>query len=332
MTNRCARCIMPETAGRIVLDANGLCTACVKHQRPDAGASRSASGNRDELLRKVAQSRNQAVSSPYDAMVALSGGKDSTMALYVAVKELKLRPVAVFVDNGFCTDDIYNNVRSATERLGVDLVIYRPQLIKSLFKFLLLSRSRVYYCRICNALIDYFLRVIALQHGTPLLISGHTKGQDFLKATELFWIYRESDANLLAAIAVKPEFRLIAEMFASLALYFHKHFGSITQVAPFHYLGYEEKEILSVLTSELGYALPGISWPQGSTNCLFNFVSQSLTGNYFGYSQHEAEISALVRNGEMTRERALEIIDTPISETQIDLALAKLNLTCKDII
>jgi hypothetical protein len=227
---------------------------------------------------------------------------------------------------------MYRNVRNATEKLGVDLLIYAPQLIKNLFKHLLLSRSRVYYCRICNALIDYYLRAIALQHGIPLLITGHTKGQEFLKGTELFWIYRASDANLLRAIAGQPEFKLVADMFASLALYFHRNFGSITQVAPFHYLVYQEQEILSILTGELGYTLPGVSWPQGSTNCLFNFVSQSLTVDHFGYSQHEAEISALVRNGEMTRERALEIIETPISETQIDLALAKLNLTCKDII
>ena len=102
--------------------------------------------------------------------------------------------------------------------------------------------------------------------------------------------------------------------------------------SPFHYLIYEEQEILRVLTGELGYALPSISWPQGSTNCLFNFVSQSLTIDYFGYSQHEAEISALVRNNEMSRERALEIIETPITEKQIELALAKLNLTCKDVL
>ncbi|MCX5902363.1 MAG: phosphoadenosine phosphosulfate reductase, partial [Proteobacteria bacterium] len=258
-------------------------------------------------------------------------GKDSTMALYVTVKELELRPLAVFIDNGFCTEAMYSNVRNATDKLGVDLVIYAPQLIKNLFKHLLLSKSRVYYCRICNALIDYYLRAIARQQGIPLLITGLTKGQEFLKGTELFWIYRASDSNLLRAIAGQPEFKLVADMFTSLALYFHQHFGSITQVSPFHYLAYEEQEILRVLTEELGYALPGISWPQGSTNCLFNFVSQSLTIEYFGYSQHEAEISALVRNNEMSRERALEIIETHISEKQVKLALAKLNLTCKDV-
>jgi hypothetical protein len=321
---------MPETEGHIALDDKGICDICNKHLLLQQPGPPAVHCGMDELRKKVQDAKKNA-GSPHDALVALSGGKDSTMALYVTVKELGLRPLAVFIDNGFCSEAMYSNVRNAAEKLGIDLFIYAPQLIKKLFKHLLLSRSLVYYCRICNALIDYYLRAIALQHGIPLLITGLTKGQEFLKGTELFWIYRTSDANLLRAIAGQPEFKLVAEMFASLALYFHRHFGSITQVAPFHYLVYQEQEILSVLTGELGYTLPKVSWPQGSTNCLFNFVSQSLTVDYFGYSQHEAEISALVRNNEMSRERALEIIETPISDTQIDLALAKLNLSCKDI-
>jgi len=331
MLKRCARCVMPETEGHIALDDNGTCSICNKHLNHQQPGSPPVHGGLAELRKKV-QEVPVIEGSVYNALVALSGGKDSTMALYVTVKELQLRPLAVFIDNGFCTEAMYSNVRNATDKLGVDLLIFAPQLIKNLFKHLLLSKSRVYYCRICNALIDYYLRAIALQHRIPLLITGLTKGQEFLKGTELFWIYRASDANLLRAIDGQPEFKQVADMFASLALYFHKHFSSITQVSPFHYLAYEEKEILSVLTNELGYTLPSVSWPQGSTNCLFNFVSQSLTVDYFGYSQHEAEISALVRNGEMARERALEIIETPISEKQMELALAKLNLTHKDII
>lgn len=330
MKNRCAHCVMPETKGHIDLDDNGICNICSKHLHQHQSGSPAVKGGMEELRKKIHEVTTCA-GNDHNALVALSGGKDSTMALYVTVKELGLRPLAVFIDNGFCTESMLCNVRNAAEKLGVDLVIYAPQLIKYLFKHLLLSKSRVYYCRICNALIDYYLRAIALQHGIPLLITGLTKGQEFLKGTELFWIYRASDANLLRAIAGRAEFSLIAEMFASLALYFYKNFSSITQVAPFHYLVYEEQEILRVLTGELGYALPEISWPQGSTNCLFNFVCQSLTVDYFGYSQHEVEISALVRNNEMSRARALEIIETPISVQQMDLALAKLDLTHKDI-
>ena len=272
-----------------------------------------------------------ASTGPYNALVALSGGKDSTMALYIAVKQLGLKPLAVFIDNGFCVEAMYSNVKNATDSLGVDLLVFKPRLIKNLFRHLLKAGSRVYFCRICNGLIDYYIRAIALQHGIRLLISGHTKGQEFLKGTELFWIYRASDTALLQAIQGMPEFELVSTMFTSLALYFHRHFAALSLISPFHYLEYQEAEILATITAELGYALPEISWPAGSTNCLFNFVCQKLAVEWFGYSQHEAEISTLVRSGEMSRQRALEIIQTPITKRDLALALERIGLAPDDI-
>lgn len=321
---------MPETEGHIQLDAGGACTICVKQRQQQAKQGPATGGGLTELRRKVDGLRSSG-SGAYDALVALSGGKDSTMALYIAVKELGLTPLAVFIDNGFCVEAMYRNVQNATDSLGVDLLIFKPRLITKLFRHLLRSRSRVYYCRICNALIDYYVRTAALQHNISLLVSGHTKGQEFLKGTELFWIYRASDESLLQAIRGAAEFRLAEEMFESLARYQHRHFSSLSLISPFHYLDYKEGEILSTITAELGYGLPDVSWPKGSTNCLFNFVCQKLTVDWFGYSQHEAEISTLVRSGEMSRQRALEIIETPITQHDLDMALERIGLRAADI-
>lgn len=330
MPERCSRCVMPETQGHIQLDASGVCNLCAKHREAEAQPCRAPAEGMPELMARVDTLRGLST-GPYNALVALSGGKDSTMALYIAVKKLGLKPLAVFIDNGFCVEAMYRNVRNAADNLGVDLLVFKPRLIKDLFRHLLKTGSRVYFCRICNGLIDYYIRSIALQHGIPLILGGHTKGQEFLKGTELFWIYRASDAALLEAIKGIPEFVLVAEMFTSLALYFHRHFATLSLIAPFHYLDYEESDILATITAELGYALPETSWPEGSTNCLFNFVCQKLALEWFGYSQHEAEISTLVRSGEMTRQRALEIIETPITQRDLDLALKRIGLGPADI-
>jgi tRNA(Ile)-lysidine synthase TilS/MesJ len=217
MPVRCTQCIMPETPGRIQLDASGVCNLCAKQNGAPLGQPVQSGGGLPELLARVDGLRH-ASTGHYDSLVALSGGKDSTMALHIAVKQLGLRPLAVFIDNGFCVEAMYRNVQNAADSLGVDLFILKPQLVKNLFRHLLKSGSRVYFCRICNGLIDYYIRAIALQHGIKLLISGHTKGQEFLKGTELFWIYRASDAALLEAIKDMPEFSLEAEMFSILAL------------------------------------------------------------------------------------------------------------------
>jgi len=321
---------MPEVKGRVDLNPQGLCRTCAnppKLNAVSAGPAETGLRPLQEKVDRVAANQRGA----YDCVVGLSGGKDSTMTLYIAKKKLALNPLAVFIDNGFCSDEMYRNVRQATDVLGVDLVMFKPSLIKALFKELLLQKSKVYYCRICNALIDVYLREAAARHGVSLLLGGYTKGQDFLKGRELFWVYRTSDLALQAAVSGKPEFKTVYELFESLTQYFYENFTSIELVSPFQYLGYNEEEIVRTISTELGFRLPVVSWPAGSTNCLFNVVSQYLAVKNFGYSQHEVEISTLVRKGEMRRERALEIVETPLSREHMNLALQRIGLNCDDI-
>lgn len=49
------------------------------------------------------------------------------------------------------------------------------------------------------------------------------------------------------------------------------------------------------------------------------------------HAQHEVELSELVRSGEMTRDRALEISQSPIYEDAIEEALDKLGLKFEEI-
>ncbi len=328
---RCSICIMPEAEDHVMIDTEGVCSICRRRESVDRTDSQQPEAAGFEALQKKTDEVRTVGEAGYDSLVALSGGKDSTMTLYVARRKLGLNPLAVFVDNGFCCDEMYDNVRNATEVLGVDLIIYRPHLIKELFTHLLRTRTTVYFCRICNALIDLYVRQFAVRHGIGLLLGGHTKGQDFFQGKELFWIYRRSDRNLLQAVQGRPEFAQVFEMFESLAMYFYKNFQSVVLVPPFHYISWDEQGMIDILSRELKFKLPRISWPEGSTNCLFNVVSQHLAVRDFGYSQHEVELSMLVRNGELSRQRALQIIETPMPREHLELALEKAGLTLKDI-
>ena len=104
--------------------ACAICAQNIARQRP--GRQPAAAEGLPELMAKVDALRG-ASTGPYNALVALSGGKDSTMALHIAVKKLGLKPLAVFIDNGFCVEAMYRNVKNATDSLGVDLLIFKPQ-------------------------------------------------------------------------------------------------------------------------------------------------------------------------------------------------------------
>lgn len=115
-------------------------------------------------------------------------------------------------------------------------------------------------------------------------------------------------------------------------LYFKEHYGAIQQLSPFKFIDWNEGDILTLITEKLKWKMPKRSWPDKSSNCSFNYVSQYLAEQQFGYAQHESELSNLIRSGEINRQRALEIIETPIEGSDLTTPLEKLGLTMKDIL
>ncbi len=328
---RCSKCVMPEVDGRIVLDEKCICNCCYE----DLELCRTGEENKSygiDALKEMIQQNLTGREGKYDCMVAVSGGKDSIMCLYVAKEVLGLNPLAVFIDNGFGVPEMLHNIHSAVEKLNIDFVSFRTNELRNIFKELLLTKKPIYYCRICHEMIDIYLREIAQKYNINLLIGGYTKGQGYARTSELYWIYEESDRNTIETLIPNPQYKEIAEIVSNHAMYLYEKFDSINQINPFEYIDYDEKAIIKFLKEEFDFKSPANSWPKDSTNCLFNYVSQYLAQENFGYSQHEVEISTLIRNREMTRERGLDIIETPIPRETLEQVLAKLELTIGDVI
>jgi 3'-phosphoadenosine 5'-phosphosulfate sulfotransferase (PAPS reductase)/FAD synthetase len=321
---------MPEVEGHIQLDEKGICNICNNFQQAETNND-IQNNSYEDLIKKINRFKGDETAK-YDCAVGVSGGKDSIMTLHIAKKELNLNPLAIFIDNGFSLDEMYHNIQSATDKLGVDLVVYKANKFKEVFKFLLEMKKPVYYCRVCHALLDIYVREVADKHNIRLLLGGYTKGQEFAKSEELFWIFNESDNNVHNELLKSPQLRDTLSILDNLALYLYENYSHIGQVNPFQYIDYEKDKIIEFLTKEMDFKTPNNSWPKDSTNCAFNFVSQHLAQKYWGYSQHETEESTLIRRNEITRERALGIIETPISMERIEEVLGKIDLKYEDII
>lgn len=331
---RCSCCVMPEQKNIIELDKNGICNICNRFIETNITTGESFDNLSDEqrlniLKKKVARLKTNSI---YDCAVSVSGGKDSIMTLYIAKKVLNLNPLAIFLDNGYALDEMYDNVKNATDILGVDLTIFKTSALQEIFKDMILSKKKLYYCRVCHTLIDYHIRDICSKYNIKLVLGGYTKGQQYIKNSELFDIYKISDKNIVEIIENNPKFSYLVDLFKNQSDYFKNNFGTIVQLSPFKYIRWNEDEILDVITKELKFKLPKRSWPDKSSNCQFNYVSQYLAMKQFGFAQHEVELSELVRSKELTRNRALEIIETPIEDTDLVFALNRTNLTLKDII
>lgn len=323
---RCCKCVMPEIKGHIDLNDKGECALCSEYRNIEAENtkfdSRSSEEKKKIFLQKVKKFRSE---GKYDCMVAVSGGKDSIMTLAVA-HELGLNPLAFFVDNGFALPEMFDNIRNACDIMGIDWLTFRTTDMKRIFKVLLESRKNIYYCRVCHILLEDIIKTTCLKNGIRLILGGYTKGQSYLKQNALSWIFEESDRNTIAVLEADGSFSEYMELFSDPIKYAMKNHRGVTQISPFKYLDYNEEEIIRTLEEKYKFKLPQNSWPKHSTNCAFNQVSQYLAVQRFGYSQHETEFSDLVRSGELSRQQAENLMNTPITENDLQKALDILGL------
>lgn len=89
----CSRCILPVTPDSITFDDEGVCSHCRKYEKDfDEWERINARRAKDfEKLLEKAESLNR----PNDCLVPLSGGKDSTYAMWLCASVYKLKTLAV---------------------------------------------------------------------------------------------------------------------------------------------------------------------------------------------------------------------------------------------
>ena len=188
-------------------------------------------------------------------MVAVSGGKDSIMCLNIAKEVLGIKPLAVFIDNGFGVPEMLHNIHCAVEKMNIDFISFRSNELRNIFKELLLTKKPIYYCRICHEMIDIYLREIAQRYNIKILLGGYTKGQAYSRSSELYWIFEESDKNTIEALIPKKEYEKITEIISNHAMYLYEKFDSIYQINPFEYIDYDEKGIIKFLEDNYDFRL-----------------------------------------------------------------------------
>src|SRR5438309_1047228 len=94
---RCTRCLYNEQVPGISFDAAGVCSYCKLHDALNIEYPVGVEGRR-HLERLASTIRHAGRGKPYDVVVGVSGGCDSSYLVYMAT-ELGLRPLAVHFDN-----------------------------------------------------------------------------------------------------------------------------------------------------------------------------------------------------------------------------------------
>jgi len=109
MLVECKKCINTNENPSITFNGKGLCNVCERYL---------TNFNKDQLNQELKFLRSFIANKKYDAMVGISGGKDSTAVLYT-VKEMGFTPLAFSFEIGYTTKDMFIRAREIARKIGV---------------------------------------------------------------------------------------------------------------------------------------------------------------------------------------------------------------------
>lgn len=126
-TQRCTKCILPSNFPFITFDKDGVCNFCNNYKKKYKNFNKEQEKKNFESLLKNYKDHNYNNTS---CIFPLSGGRDSCYGLYLAVKELGLKPITFTYDWGLVTDLARRNTSRMCSALNVENIIFADNIEK----------------------------------------------------------------------------------------------------------------------------------------------------------------------------------------------------------
>ena len=167
----CKKCIQPDTRPGILFNNESICGACLwEEERKLIDWDK----RRDEL-RKIAQNAKNKSNGPYDCVIGVSGGKDSTKQAITARDELELRCLLVNYEPENITELGRQNIENLKLQ-GFDVITIRPNpnVMKKLIKYDFLKHLNP--VKATEFPLYSSTYIIAEKFKIPLIIQGENPG------------------------------------------------------------------------------------------------------------------------------------------------------------
>lgn len=302
---RCTRCLLPARVPGADLDGSGTCRPC---REQDPSHAQETETKRAEYAKDLedalAGCRGQ---GEYDALVCLSGGKDSLDLLYRLAVDYRLRVLAFTTDINI-PDVAWSNIRRTIARLGCDHLVFRPSdgFYRKLFNFILKNqeaRGAVYSLSYVYApLFEGDALRVATEKGIPLVLAGYSPGQP-----EPERMVYEFSRRLICETDWTPPALKTSDCFteAELSRFWNpRRFPDGTRfpryLAPFHAWPYDQDTTMKRVYERGLVARASHASPIRS-NYPVNWLLMYSDLKHFGYNPYAPEFAALIREGKASR-------------------------------
>ncbi len=310
---------MDDSDPAIAFDIDGLCSHCRTFDlvtregwHPDAEGSRIWAS----MLEQIRASGQR---MDYDCILGLSGGVDSSY-LAIKCKEWNLRPLVVHVDAGWNSELAVGNIEKIVKYCNFDLhtVVIDWEEMRDLQLAYLkagvanqdVPQDHVFF----SSLYHY-----ATKHGIRFILSGGNIATEGIPVPAA-WHGAAMDAINLRSIhshfGARPLRRYSTISFFQYYLWY-PFIKRMRTLRPLNYLPYNKDSAIVELEGKVGWRAYG---RKHGESLFTRFFQNYYLPTKFGYDKRLPHLSSLINSGQLTRDKALELLREPLySQAELDI-------------
>ncbi len=326
----CTRCVMDTSDPEIILDGLGVCNHCKNYDVTIKNHSISGEKGRLQFNRIAEQIKRDGIGKPYDCIIGVSGGVDSTFLAYI-VKKLGLRPLAVHLDNGWDSELAVKNIENVLNKLNIELytfVIDWEEFKDLQLAFLKASTpdSEIPTDHAIFSLLYQLADKFKIKYVLPGF-NGRTESHlpQSWSQGHYDWKYIK---NVHKRFGKLPLLTFPHATFLELAWY------RLTQrwISVLNYVDYVKKDAMMILEKELDWKYYG---GKHYESIYTRFYQGYILPKKFGFDKRRTHLSSLICSGQISREEALEELKNETYPLELqkqdrEYVIKKLGITEKD--
>lgn len=327
----CSNCVMDTTDSQIKFDEQGVCDHCQNFHDNILPNWHPDERGKQELEAIVARIKNECKNKPYDCIIGLSGGIDSSYLAYYSKEVLGLRPLIFSVDTGWTLNVAIENIEKIVKGLGLDL--YTEIVDWDEMRDLQLSyfKAQVPYQDIVqDHIIFASLYNYAVKQGIKYVLTGANFSTECVREP-IEWVYQNDVTQI---IDIHRRFGTMSLKLLPLCGMFkyrlyYRYLKGMKVVQPLNMIPYRKMDAINLLKEKFGW--------QPYANKHFESVFTRFYEGYwlikkFSYDKRRCHFSSLILTGQMTREEALAKLEEPpyaerLAMQDLEYVAKKLNIT-----
>lgn len=326
----CTKCIM-DTIGddAIHFNAEGVCNYCTQYKQQAPLFLRPEAERESKLKETVEIIKRRGKDKPYDCIIGVSGGVDSTYVAYLS-RQLGLRPLAIHLDNGWNSELAVGNIEKILNKLNIDLST--RVLDWNEFRELQLSflRASVPDGEIpTDHAIFATLFEAASKHGISYIISGTNYVSE--SPMPAGWTYGIQDWTYIRSVHRRFSKTPLKDFphYGIFKMYYYAAIKKIKVIRLLDNVDYNKLKAVDLLQHELGWKNYG---GKHYESVYTRFFQGYVLPRKFSIDKRKSHLSTLICSSQLSREQALVEIKKDVYgnnnvEEDLEFVVKKLNIS-----